>query len=128
MRCALYGAPLICLIRDILGTVMPHPMTESAWRCRDSATPTLWHPHSIAKQVKLNQESSTMHIYAPSKKFKTDEVRDEGLMSRVLGAQIETRAGRLDFDLGNSSYYTHSLTNAIEGIQKELGDATGGEA
>ncbi|KAK9100562.1 hypothetical protein Scep_023992 [Stephania cephalantha] len=33
-------APLISLIRDILGTAMPYQMTESAWRCRDSATPT----------------------------------------------------------------------------------------
>ncbi|KAK9098744.1 hypothetical protein Syun_025789 [Stephania yunnanensis] len=47
MRCALSEAPLISLIRDILGTAMPHPMTESAWRCHDSATPTLWHPHSV---------------------------------------------------------------------------------
>ncbi|KAK9169127.1 hypothetical protein Syun_001267 [Stephania yunnanensis] len=47
MRCALSGAPLISLIRHILGTAMPHPMIESAWRFRDSATPTLWHPHSV---------------------------------------------------------------------------------
>ncbi|KAK9161322.1 hypothetical protein Syun_007663 [Stephania yunnanensis] len=48
MRCALSGAPLISLIRDIFGTAKPHPMTESAWRCRDSSTPTLWHPHSVS--------------------------------------------------------------------------------
>ncbi|KAK9098301.1 hypothetical protein Syun_025346 [Stephania yunnanensis] len=111
-------------------TVMPHPMTKSAWRCRDSATPTLWHPHSVVLDYLPTCPNRLRLSSSSSSRFAGQGRKDRESEGEAVKLEVKTRCAEalrflLRGNLSNSTRITEKkgllvLARHVENERGEL--------